>query len=91
MRELLNVGQALSYLSGKQISLIKFHPTFPIHRPYRDLIKQEKEILWNGTKDAKGINTFFSKLEKKKYKFKTEFYFQDIQAKHNVMFVMVLD
>ena len=46
----------------------KISSDFPIHRPYRDLIKHEKEILWNGTKDAKGINTFFSKLEKKKYK-----------------------
>ena len=46
----------------------KISSDFPIHRPYKDLSKQEKEILWNGTKDAKGINTFFSKLEKKKYK-----------------------
>ena len=28
----------------------KISSDFPIHRPYRDLIKQEKEILWNGQK-----------------------------------------
>ncbi len=46
----------------------KVSSDFPIHRAYKNLSEEEKEILWNGTQDAKGINTFFSKLEKKKYK-----------------------
>ena len=68
----------------------KISSDFPIHRPYRDLSQQEKEILeWY--KRCQRNKYFFSKLERKSIKFKIEFYFQDIQAKHHVMFVMVLD
>ena len=65
---------AVKCWSGSKLSkwktnfINKISSDFPIHRPYRELSIQEKEILWNGTKDVKGINTFFSKLEKKKYK-----------------------
>ena len=41
---------------------------FPIHRPYKDLSKTDKEILWNGKEKCKGINQFFEFLETKKYK-----------------------
>ena len=41
---------------------------FPIHRPYKNLSKTDKEILWNGKEKCKGINQFFDFLETKKYK-----------------------
>ena len=39
-----------------------------IHKPYTDLSKEEKEILWDGSGQFKGINKFFKHLEKKSYK-----------------------
>ena len=41
---------------------------FPIHRPYFKLNESEKKLLWEGNEYFKGINFFFSKLEKKMYK-----------------------
>ena len=41
---------------------------FPIHRPYKDLTKEEQNILWDGKGKCKGINQFFDFLETKKYK-----------------------
>ncbi len=41
---------------------------FPIHRPYFKLSENEKKLLWDGNEHFKGINFFFSKLEKKMYK-----------------------
>ncbi len=45
-----------------------FHFNFPIHRPYFELTKKEKDLLWNGNKYFTGINDFFKKIESKKYK-----------------------
>ena len=33
---------------------------FPVHRPYQDLSKKEKQILWEGNKHFQGINAFFA-------------------------------
>jgi excinuclease ABC subunit A len=41
---------------------------FPIHRPYKDLTKEERDLLWNGAKDIEGIQDFFSYVESKTYK-----------------------
>ena len=41
---------------------------FPIHRPYFELSKEHKELLWNGNEHFKGIDFFFKKLEQKMYK-----------------------
>jgi len=41
---------------------------FPIHRPYYELSKEEKEILWNGNQYFEGINTFFQWVEEQQYK-----------------------
>lgn len=32
---------------------------FPIHRPYKDLTEEEKDLLWNGNPAFPGINGFF--------------------------------
>ena len=41
---------------------------FPIHKPYYQLSEEEKEILWKGKGQLKGINAFFDVIKKKGYK-----------------------
>ncbi|HIF15293.1 MAG TPA: excinuclease ABC subunit A, partial [Bacteroidetes bacterium] len=41
---------------------------FPIFRSYNELSDKEKELLWHGNNEVKGIFDFFSYLEEKKYK-----------------------
>jgi len=40
----------------------------PIHKPFYDLTKEQKDLIWSGTKDFKGLNDFFTYVEKKSYK-----------------------
>ncbi len=44
------------------------HFDFPIHRPYKDLTDDEKDLLWDGNEYFRGINTYFDELEEKTYK-----------------------
>lgn len=41
---------------------------FPIHKPYFELSEADKELLWTGNKEFKGIHQFFTFLESKAYK-----------------------
>ncbi|MCB0662699.1 MAG: excinuclease ABC subunit UvrA [Saprospiraceae bacterium] len=41
---------------------------FPIHKPYEELPKAERKLLWTGNKFFRGINDFFQELEEKTYK-----------------------
>ncbi|MDD2279024.1 MAG: excinuclease ABC subunit UvrA [Bacteroidales bacterium] len=41
---------------------------FPIHKPYHELTEQQRDLLWNGTKDFTGLHDFFKHLEEKRYK-----------------------
>ncbi|MBU1820891.1 MAG: excinuclease ABC subunit UvrA [Bacteroidetes bacterium] len=41
---------------------------FPIHRPYKDLSKEEKELLWTGNQYFRGLNDFFDELETQTHK-----------------------
>ncbi len=41
---------------------------FSIHKPYKTLSEEEKDLLWNGKGKCKGIYQFFQALEKDKYK-----------------------
>lgn len=41
---------------------------FPIHRPYYELSKEQKELLWSGKANCEGINQFFEYLQSKAYK-----------------------
>lgn len=41
---------------------------FPIHRPYRELTKEQQALLWHGGKGIKGIDQFFQYCEEKSYK-----------------------
>ncbi len=41
---------------------------FPIHKPYYEFSKNQKELLWKGNEYFTGINEFFKHIEKKNYK-----------------------
>lgn len=40
----------------------------PIHKPYRDLSKEHKDMLWEGCEYFHGIHDFFEALQSKSYK-----------------------
>jgi excinuclease ABC subunit A len=41
---------------------------FPIHKPYFELTKEQKDLVWNGNSYFIGIHGFFKKIETKNYK-----------------------
>lgn len=41
---------------------------FPVHRPFYELTKEQKELLWTGNRYFRGLNRFFKYLEEKSYK-----------------------
>lgn len=41
---------------------------FPIHRPYFELSKSERKMVWEGSPHFKGLNAFFKYIESKSYK-----------------------
>lgn len=41
---------------------------FPIHKPFRDLSEEQKEIVWSGNQYFDGIDSFFQELEDGAYK-----------------------
>ena len=60
-------GDRLQRFKDKMIekaSLVKL----PIHTPWHQLTKEQKQIVWNETKAFKGLNLFFSQLEQENYK-----------------------
>ena len=41
---------------------------FPIHRPYKELTPEQKELLWTGNAHFNGLNDFFSFVESQTFK-----------------------
>lgn len=41
---------------------------FPIHKPFHELTKEQKQLLWSGNKHFRGLNQFFDHLESRRYK-----------------------
>ena len=41
---------------------------FPIHKPYAELTKEQKKLLWNGNNMFTGITPFFEMVESMRYK-----------------------
>jgi len=39
-----------------------------IHKPWYQLTEKQKQLIWKGTKDFKGIDAFFKRIEAKSYK-----------------------
>lgn len=46
---------------------------FPVHTPYKDLTKEQKDALWNGNRYICGILPFFKDLEAKRYKIQNKY------------------
>ena len=44
------------------------HFKFPVHRPFQDLTKAQKKLLWTGNQYFHGINDFFAELQEKTYR-----------------------
>ena len=44
------------------------HFEFPIHKPYYDLTKAQKRVIWKGNKHVKGLDEFFKFVESQSYK-----------------------
>ena len=38
---------------------------FPLHKPYFELIEEQKALVWKGNSYFAGLHAFFNKLEKK--------------------------
>ncbi len=41
---------------------------FPLHKPYYQLSKEQKSLLWTGNEYFEGINAFFNHIEEQTYK-----------------------
>lgn len=41
---------------------------FPIHKPYKELTKEQQQLVWTGNEYFRGIHTFFERLQAKQYK-----------------------
>ncbi|GAB5540016.1 MAG: excinuclease ABC subunit UvrA [Salibacteraceae bacterium] len=41
---------------------------FPIHRPYFELTQKQKDLVWHGDKNVRGLDEFFQFLEEQSYK-----------------------
>ncbi len=41
---------------------------FPIHKPYFELLAEQKDLVWTGNSYFQGLNDFFKELEEKNYK-----------------------
>lgn len=55
-----------NYLKELIYNAEKFN--FPIHKPYTELTKEQKKVLWEGNRYFTGINGFFEMVESLKYK-----------------------
>ena len=44
------------------------HFDFPIHKPYYELTKEQKDLLWKGNRYFGGIEDFFHEIESQSYK-----------------------
>lgn len=60
-------GEKMSEWKKKLISVAsRFN--FPIHKPYSELTREQKDILWHGNKYFEGIDGFFRMVEENQYK-----------------------
>ncbi len=54
---------------------------FPIHKPFFELIDEQKQLLWTGNKHFKGLDAFFSYIESKQYKIQYRVMFSRYRGK----------
>ena len=60
-------GESMSYYRDQLVNNShKFD--FPIHKPFFELSKEQKQLVWDGNEYFEGLHSFFSELESKAYK-----------------------
>ncbi|MGL4363970.1 MAG: excinuclease ABC subunit UvrA [Bacteroidales bacterium] len=66
---------AIQCWKGEQMSFYKSEfikhsasVNFPIHKPYNELSKEQRDFLWKGNGTFGGLNAFFAELETYRYK-----------------------
>ncbi len=47
---------------------VAYQFNIPVHKPWFELSKEQKQLVWEGNKKFNGINHFFKALEEKSYK-----------------------
>ena len=52
----------------KEFIMVAHKFGFPIHKPYAELTKEQKKLLWNGNNQFMGITPFFEMVETMRYK-----------------------
>ena len=52
----------------KEFMMVAHKFGFPIHKPYAELTKEQKKLLWNGNNQFMGITPFFEMVETMRYK-----------------------
>ncbi len=53
----------------KQELILNAHKfNFPVHKPWNDLSKDQRELVWNGNKHFGGLHAFFKHIETQSYK-----------------------
>ncbi len=58
-----------AYIHYKEdLIAVAYQFDIPIHKPWFKLSEDQKELVWNGNKNFKGIHHFFTILEEKSYK-----------------------
>ncbi|MBO7371005.1 MAG: excinuclease ABC subunit UvrA [Bacteroidales bacterium] len=60
-------GEVMGYCRDRLVENA-YRFDFPIHKPYKDLTREQKDLLWNGNEYFDGINTFFDWVRKNRYK-----------------------
>ena len=60
-------GEVMGYCQDRLVENA-YRFDFPIHKPYKDLTREQKDLLWNGNEYFDGINTFFDWVRKNRYK-----------------------
>ncbi len=65
-------GEVMRYFK-EQLILNADKCGFPVHTPYQELTKEQKDLLWNGNSYFTGILPFFKELEAKRYKIQNKY------------------
>jgi len=60
-------GESMSWYRDQLVNN-SHHFDFPIHKPFFELTKGQKQLIWKGNEHFEGLNSFFTELESKAYK-----------------------
>ncbi|MBQ5401667.1 MAG: excinuclease ABC subunit A, partial [Bacteroidales bacterium] len=67
-------GEMMKYFK-EQLIANAYKCDFPVFKPYNELSKEQKDILWKGNEHFIGIDGFFDWVEKNRYKIQFKYMF----------------